>query len=467
MFGLLQMTFGGLRDPSKLFLWRALSLGTALIPFWIIWFGCRRDKQITCATNSGGGLDGDSPTSIVPNAVSNAEETKKTRREQRAEATAASRAQEKELREQQKKAKRARRRSEADDLHAKLQVVLAEASRSDSPVTFVAIDVEAWEQDQGKVTEIGLAVARLSSRAVVDSGCPEFSADESCFRHRHFLIKEHLSMRNGRFVEDNKDGFLFGDSELISLDNATRELSAELRMADYIVGQAPQGDLKWLRNIGVTGIGADGDVSVHRVLDTQVLAMAGAPPEVDVLNVSGLKALAERYALNPRNLHNAANDAAFTLQVFLSQLNVSFASPARTPSRHLEAPNFQVAAAEAKDIAYVAQSERLALEEGLRAEVRQFATEAQTSSACIPDLQLERKFPSELSSAQRRIVHEVAEELGLGSRSVTGTRGERCVSIFPQSGTPAPSPGGWHRRHAARRRGGPKAKSGSTGVEHG
>lgn len=386
---------------------------------------------------------GNLPASVEPDVKKH---KKKPRRES-AEEKAALRAQEKELREQQKAAKRARRRAAADALYVRLQAML---SSDRSLVVLAAIDVEAWEQDQGKVTEIGLAVVRLTCRAAATLESPTISVD---FRHRHLLVKEHLAMRNGRFVEDNKDSFLFGDSELVCLEDAGRELSAELHRADFIVGQAPHGDLKWLRDIGVTGIGVTGE-DAAAVVDTQLLAVAGAGPGVDVLNVSGLKALADHYALDPRHLHNAGNDAAFTAQVCLSQLGVAFTIPDRAPSRHLEAADFQAAAAEAEEFATASQSKRLAREEELRAQVRQFAEEAKkTPSARVPDANLERSFPADLTSAERRVVHEAAEALGLGSRSATGTGGERCVSILLRPG----EPGQW--RHA-RRRGAPKTKSG-------
>jgi len=42
-------------------------------------------------------------------------------------------------------------------------------------------------------------------------------------------------------------------------------------------------------------------------------------------------------------------------------------------------------------------------------------------------------FPADLTSRERRIVHEAAEEFGLHSESVDGPNGERCVSIFAAS----------------------------------
>lgn len=443
MFVFFKSAIADLDGPLKRMFWQAAALATAIIPLWAIFRRYPQNRHLLLQSGTN-----DEPM-----------EVKKTRRERRVENKAELRAREKELREQQKAVKRARRRADADAAYASLQALLLDGSSGRSLVTFAAIDVEAWEQGHDKVTEIGLAVVQLSRRTSATPECPALWCD---FRHRHLLMKEHLSMRNGRFVEDNKDSFLFGDSELMCLDDASRELSVELRNIDFIVGQAPHGDLKWLRSIGVTGVGVDGDDNV--VFDTQLLAVANARPDVDVLNVSSLKALADLHALAPCHLHNAGNDAAFTAQVFLSQFGIAFALPAHTPSRHLAAFDFQAALAEANVAAPAAESERLAREEGLRDEVRQFAEEVQSASVDNPDADLVRRFPSGLSSADRRVVHEAAENLGLGSRSAKGSDGKKSVSIFPfgserEKSSAAQSSGQWQRRHA-RRRSTPKMKSG-------
>ena len=111
---------------------------------------------------------------------------------------------------------------------------------------------------------------------------------------------------------------------MLSLANAVSEVSRELTGADFIGGHAVDGDLKWLRAIGVEQL--DGHaVWEDRLVDTQLLAMQQA----------SLRSLADRYGLHPAALHNGGNDAAFTLQVMLSQCGVPFEPPVRTPSTHM------------------------------------------------------------------------------------------------------------------------------------
>ena len=56
--------------------------------------------------------------------------------------------------------------------------------------------------------------------------------------HRHLLVAENLARRNGRYVADERDHFVFGDSEVADLATAAAEVSAELSSADYLAGHA-------------------------------------------------------------------------------------------------------------------------------------------------------------------------------------------------------------------------------------
>ena len=116
---------------------------------------------------------------------------------------------------------------------------------------FTCVDVEAWEINN-KVTEIGLATWRAS-------------AGGGGWSFTHLVIAEMYECRNGRYVEDNKDNFIFGTSQIVSLEEATRIARSELLAADYIVGHAIEGDLKWLRSLGVS-------VDTSKLLDSQVVA---------------------------------------------------------------------------------------------------------------------------------------------------------------------------------------------------
>lgn len=76
-------------------------------------------------------------------------------------------------------------------------------------VLFVAIDVEAWEQDQGLITEIGIAI--LDTMEIKDiapgEGCRNWFP---LIEARHIRVKENSWATNSRFVRGCADSFTFG-----------------------------------------------------------------------------------------------------------------------------------------------------------------------------------------------------------------------------------------------------------------
>eukprot|EP00933_Yihiella_yeosuensis_P014422 TRINITY_DN12953_c0_g1_i1.p1 TRINITY_DN12953_c0_g1~~TRINITY_DN12953_c0_g1_i1.p1 ORF type:complete len:464 (-),score=125.70 TRINITY_DN12953_c0_g1_i1:46-1392(-) len=345
------------------------------------------------------------------------------------------------LKEAQRLQAHQRQQSAAQALVKDIQARLQNVS-SDQPLIFAATDVEAWEKDRQKITEIGIAVVEvLPSKSKSDIANSELQNDESIaasckFRHRHFLIEEHLELRNGKFVADNKDGFLFGVSEVLRLDDAVREVSKELNAANFIVGHAVQGDLEWLRKAGVVGISKKKTSKEDsKIIDTQVLASASEKNPG-----RSLKALANCYSLEPDNLHNGGNDAAFTLQVMLAQCKFAFDKPARRESQHFLSKSY-IAALENAKVRLKAALER---HEQLRSEVKTFSKKLEDG---LPIAAL--AFPTSLTAAERKIVHGCAEELGLQSASQDCENGERFVTISAAVSAAAGSAvgEGQHKKH--------------------
>ena len=221
-----------------------------------------------------------------------------------------------------KEAREKRGRAAAEERLAEIMDRLAAQERTESGSLerkrhiLASVDVEAFEHNAGLITEIGLAFFITGSRP-------------GSFRHRHVIVEEHLALRNGKYVEDNRDRFLYGDSEVLPLAQAADEIAAELNAADYIVGHAISNDLKWLRAIGVADVpsssqgGKEKGTLEERVVDTQMLAIGcraraarkSGKNDSRPAGHRSLKALATEYNLDPAALHNGANDAAFTLQV--------------------------------------------------------------------------------------------------------------------------------------------------------
>ena len=161
-------------------------------------------------------------------------------------------AERKQLKKQERDSKQRRKNEHAERQLALMESAVSAATSS----TLIAVDVEAYEGDPSLVTEIGLACCSVMK------GVAKFKY------FRHLIIEEHLKFRNGRHVADNRDNFVFGHSEVLPLERAVQAVSNDLNHADYIIGHSVQGDIDWLRSIGVAINFGPGEV---RQADTQVL----------------------------------------------------------------------------------------------------------------------------------------------------------------------------------------------------
>lgn len=169
----------------------------------------------------------------------------------------------------------------------------------------VAIDVEAWEQNPNKITEIGLAVydPRDQWTLVVPR-----------IRTAHILVKENKSMNNGRYVPDNKMRFNGG----VSYEMLSTELRGWLsdvlayylnKCTGVLVGHNVGGDIQWLARHGVM------EVRDIETVDTEKVHHLSRP-------TGGLlRGLLRTVEIPHLNLHNAANDAYYTLLAAMAYLD--------------------------------------------------------------------------------------------------------------------------------------------------
>ena len=108
----------------------------------------------------------------------------------------------------------------------------------DRNVTFVCVDVEAYEKDRNKITEIGIST--LDTLDLVSTP-PGKGGDEwmKKIRARHFRIAEHGHLRNVDFVGDCADNFnkKFGTSEWISNKEAPQVVASCFRHPFSAPGQ--------------------------------------------------------------------------------------------------------------------------------------------------------------------------------------------------------------------------------------
>ncbi|KAF9585252.1 hypothetical protein BGW38_003213 [Lunasporangiospora selenospora] len=90
----------------------------------------------------------------------------------------------------------------ATDMVVNAPGVLQDASTSSSsgsgvsqPRWFISVDVESFERDHSKILEIGWSIWDSGSNLFVD---------------KHYAVSDYRHLKNGRFVPDRRDRFMFG-----------------------------------------------------------------------------------------------------------------------------------------------------------------------------------------------------------------------------------------------------------------
>lgn len=176
----------------------------------------------------------------------------------------------------------------------------------------ISIDMEAHEFSKDKVTEIGISIYDPAKDAL--STFPTI-------KNIHILPEEVIRLRNGAFVADNKDKFLGGSSIIMPTSKAADLIQCILNyyfydrpgMSACIVGHNVAGDLTWLKGLGVT--------IPHNatVLDTQKIYNITHGDRL-----SSLGGILRRFDIPHAYLHNAGNDAYYTLMLLMKLCDPSF-----------------------------------------------------------------------------------------------------------------------------------------------
>ncbi|ESZ98015.1 hypothetical protein SBOR_1546 [Sclerotinia borealis F-4128] len=191
-------------------------------------------------------------------------------------------------------------------------------------VVFVCIDVEAYELNNNIITEIGIATLDVLDIANMEPGILGENWRKA-IRARHFRIKEHMHFNNTKHVQGCAGDFRFGKSEIISRENAPHVVatcfkypfsstSPSAELADkkrniILVGHDVDADIRFLRQIGYE----INNLQLHEGCDTTLMWRA-LKREV---NPRSLAAILHEIGIAGWSLHNAGNDAVYTLQAML------------------------------------------------------------------------------------------------------------------------------------------------------
>ncbi|AJQ33343.1 Gfd2p [Saccharomyces cerevisiae YJM1401] len=199
------------------------------------------------------------------------------------------------------------------------------------------LDIEAFETNQNVITEIGISIYDPREN-MVPSMVP-------ITKNYHLIIEESLELRNQKWVCDYKDCYLLGESYVLSLKECVHFIQSLINYylvpvteedktwSRAFVGHHVSGDLKWLETIGVKfpGRGYEGHLD-------HTLLLAETPGDLDVFILdteqfyrksygekgSSLGKILRLFEIPHAFLHNAGNDAYYTLHLFMKFCDINF-----------------------------------------------------------------------------------------------------------------------------------------------
>ncbi|KAK9468134.1 hypothetical protein V1512DRAFT_258811 [Lipomyces arxii] len=179
--------------------------------------------------------------------------------------------------------------------------VVADARRrlEEQNDAFVSVDIEAYELDNSLVTEIGIAILDLQK------------PNRTKFDAFHWRVKERIHLKNGRYVSDASEKFEFGKSRILPLDQCRSDIQELLEMYQgryAFVGHDPSNDIRYLQKINVK---IPEDTPVFDTSEIWKLRVGEGKS-------SSLSTILDEFDISAWNLHNAGNDAYYTLQALLA-----------------------------------------------------------------------------------------------------------------------------------------------------
>lgn len=230
--------------------------------------------------------------------------------------------------------------AELTALHQILGLTPSPALREDyKDAVLICIDCEAFERDQRKVTELGVAVLDTRDLRGVTSGenGEEWVAK---MKYAHFRPAEYARLVNRKFVKGCEDRFAFGDSTWIRLADAKTVLERIFQaperlgeVANFASEFGKKGGKG--RNVVFVAHGISNDDAYLGALGFQLKNAKNVVRQVDSQRVAGgtkknsmgLKRLLQHLGIKNQGLHNAGNDAAYTLKAVIMMAVKEYKQP--------------------------------------------------------------------------------------------------------------------------------------------
>ncbi|KAI9736672.1 MAG: hypothetical protein M1834_000876 [Cirrosporium novae-zelandiae] len=206
------------------------------------------------------------------------------------------------------------KKEEAKALRAPIDLEKVAAFPFENSVLIISLDIEANERNHKQVTEVGLSMLDTNLLHATPPGENGKNWIELIEAH-HVRTDEYKHIVNHEFVGGNPNGFEFGESEFISIRNIPKLLSSLFSQGRNVVmvGHGIHGDFNMLRAIGF-------DITNHsnhivQILDTVTLYNAWKKIYGQIMSLAGIMQVFDFPAWN---LHNAGNDAYYTLEVMIA-----------------------------------------------------------------------------------------------------------------------------------------------------
>jgi len=190
-----------------------------------------------------------------------------------------------------------------EKIQNRIKLIEAIKEKIDNEKLYICLDIEAYERNHDFLTEFGWCL---------------FKKNGEIIKKKHAIVEEYLSYHNGRYVPDNKNNYNFGKSEIVKLKDIYKELKNDFNQVNYLVGHGINNDIRFLKKIQV-------DVSKFKKMNgnSSKIDDYGIIETMDLFSgffltkPVGLEKSLRRLEIPYRSLHNAGNDAYYTMQVFL------------------------------------------------------------------------------------------------------------------------------------------------------
>ncbi|TDZ68317.1 Good for full DBP5 activity protein 2 [Colletotrichum trifolii] len=190
-------------------------------------------------------------------------------------------------------------------------------------VVFLCIDIEVAEEHHGTILEVGMAA--LDTRELVGIAPAEIGRNWfHQIKSRHLISEEHKFMRNRKYIQGCPELFDFGESEYTKI----AELPARIKEAFEELSKRgiPEGDESF-RNIVLVGHDLNSDLSYLASMKVNPWDVRGMMRCLDTKDMHqvfrqatqgrNLGFVCQDLDIRCKNLHNAGNDAAYTLRAML------------------------------------------------------------------------------------------------------------------------------------------------------